>query len=142
MDCPSPTSLNFSSGILSCFFPWNMFLCPLFCLTCCFYFYVAGTYFYVAGRLVIFPDLREVAFCRRCPMSPSSALLSCCKGEGSAGPRVGSDLHLGTQSAGCSVQFSSVAQSFPTLQPHGLQHARLPCPSPTPRAYSNSCAGC
>ena len=25
------------------------------------------------------------------------------------------------------------------LWPHGLQHARLPCPSPTPRAYSNSC---
>ena len=24
-----------------------------------------------------------------------------------------------------------------TLQPHGLQHTRLPCPSPTPRAYSN-----
>ena len=23
--------------------------------------------------------------------------------------------------------------------PHGLQHARLPCPSPTPKAYSNSC---
>ena len=23
--------------------------------------------------------------------------------------------------------------------PHGLQHARFPCPSPTPRAYSNSC---
>ena len=23
--------------------------------------------------------------------------------------------------------------------PHGLQHARLPCPSVTPRAYSNSC---
>ena len=23
--------------------------------------------------------------------------------------------------------------------PHGLQHSRLPCPSPTPRAYSNSC---
>ena len=22
---------------------------------------------------------------------------------------------------------------------HGLQHARLPCPSPTPRVYSNSC---
>ena len=22
-----------------------------------------------------------------------------------------------------------------SLQPHGLQHARLPCPSPTPRAY-------
>ena len=26
-----------------------------------------------------------------------------------------------------------------SLQPHGRQHARLPCPSPIPRAYSNSC---
>ena len=26
-----------------------------------------------------------------------------------------------------------------SLRPHGLQHARLPCPSPTPRVYSNSC---
>ena len=26
-----------------------------------------------------------------------------------------------------------------SLPPHGLQHARLPCPSPTPRARSNSC---
>ena len=25
------------------------------------------------------------------------------------------------------------------LQPHGLQHTRLPCPSPSPRACSNSC---
>ena len=25
-----------------------------------------------------------------------------------------------------------------SLQPHGLQHARIPCPSPTPRACSNS----
>ena len=39
-------------------------------------------------------------------------------------------------------QFSSVAQSCPTLQPHGLQHARLPCPSPTPGAYSNSYRWC
>ena len=39
-----------------------------------------------------------------------------------------------------SFQFSSVAQSCPTLwNPHGLQHSRLLCPSPTPRAYSNSC---
>ena len=36
--------------------------------------------------------------------------------------------------------FSSVAQSCPTLcDPHGWQHARLPCPSPIPRVYSNSC---
>ena len=26
-----------------------------------------------------------------------------------------------------------------SLQPHGLLHARLPCPSPSPRACSNSC---
>ena len=26
-----------------------------------------------------------------------------------------------------------------SLLPHGLQHTRLPCPSPSPRAYSNSC---
>ena len=26
-----------------------------------------------------------------------------------------------------------------SLQPHGLQHARLSCTSPTPRVYSNSC---
>ena len=26
-----------------------------------------------------------------------------------------------------------------SLQPHGLQHARPPCSSPTPRAHSNSC---
>ena len=39
-----------------------------------------------------------------------------------------------------SVKFSSVAQSYLTLcQPHGLQHACLPCPSPTPGVYSNSC---
>ena len=30
------------------------------------------------------------------------------------------------------LQFSSVTQSCPTLQPHGLQHTRLPCPSPAP----------
>ena len=36
-------------------------------------------------------------------------------------------------------QFSSVIQSRPTLWPHGLQHARPLCPSPTPKAYSNSC---
>ena len=37
------------------------------------------------------------------------------------------------------VHFSSVAQLCLTLRPHGLQHTRLPCPSPTPRACSKSC---
>ena len=35
-----------------------------------------------------------------------------------------------------SVQLLSRVQLFAT---HGLQHARFPCPSPTPRACSNSC---
>ena len=37
-----------------------------------------------------------------------------------------------------SVQFSRSVISD-SLWPHGLQHARLPCPSPTPRVYTNSC---
>ena len=37
-----------------------------------------------------------------------------------------------------SVQFSRSVVSD-SLRPHGLQHARLPCPSPTCRAFSNSC---
>ena len=38
----------------------------------------------------------------------------------------------------CPVQFSSVAQSD-SLWRHESQHTRPPCPSPTPRVYSNSC---
>ena len=37
-----------------------------------------------------------------------------------------------------SVQFSRSVMSD-SLWPHGLQHARPPCPSPTPRACSNPC---
>ena len=33
----------------------------------------------------------------------------------------------------------SVTQSCLTLWPHKLQHARLPCPSPSPGTCSNSC---
>ena len=45
----------------------------------------------------------------------------------------------------CSASFSSHSSSVShsvmssSLQPHGLQHTRLPCPSPTPGVYSNSC---
>ena len=37
-----------------------------------------------------------------------------------------------------SAQFSHSVVSD-SLWPHGLQHTRPPCPSPTPRTYSNSC---
>ena len=36
------------------------------------------------------------------------------------------------------VQFSRSVVSN-SLQPHGLQHARPPCPSPSPGVYPNSC---
>ena len=54
------TLLSSSSGFI--FLVSSFETCSLvasFCLTCCFYFYVSG-------RLVTFPDLGEVAFCRRC----------------------------------------------------------------------------
>ena len=35
--------------------------------------------------------------------------------------------------------FFSCSVRSDSLQPHWLQHARLPCPSPTPGACSNSC---
>ena len=36
------------------------------------------------------------------------------------------------------IQFSCSVMTD-SLRPHGLQHTRLPCPSPTPGACSNSC---
>ena len=42
-------------------------------------------------------------------------------------------------STACSVQFSHSVVSD-SLQPHGLQHPRPPCPSPTPRVYSDACS--
>ena len=41
-------------------------------------------------------------------------------------------------SIGTYTQFSLSVMSD-SLQPHGLQHARPPCPSPTLGVYSNSC---
>ena len=38
-----------------------------------------------------------------------------------------------------SAQFSTSVM-FDSLRPHGLHNDRLPCPSPTPRVYSNSCS--
>ena len=60
------------------------------------------------------------------PYSPSA--LSLCQPQG---------LFQCECSSVSSVQFSlSVVSS---LRPYGLQHTRPPCPSPTPRVYSNSC---
>ena len=59
-----------------------------------------------------------------------------------ASPCIQRDLHLIWQRKSflfcCSVQFSC-SVTYNSLRPHGLQHARPPCPSPTCRACSNSC---
>lgn len=60
IDCLS--SLGSSSGTCSSV--------ASFCLSFC-------LYFYVSGRLVMFPNLREVVFYTRCPVHPSSILPSC-----------------------------------------------------------------
>ena len=39
----------------------------------------------------------------------------------------------------CMNVYYSVTQSHPTLRPHGLQHTRPPCPSPSPQVCSNWC---
>ena len=50
------------------------------------------------------------------------------------------NLEHGSQFFHHSVQVSSVAQSCPySLWPHEEQHARPPCPSPTPRVHPNPC---
>ena len=43
--------------------------------------------------------------------------------------------------AALSAQFSQFNHSVvsDSLRPHWMQHVRPPCPSPTPRVYSNSC---
>ena len=51
--------------------------------------------------------------------------------DSSSIPRSGRSL------GGCSLFCNSVVSN--SLQPHGLQHSRLPCPSSSPGTCSNSC---
>ena len=55
------------------------------------------------------------------------------KRQGNLSGEPGRRRRQGIQRGSSSIQLSSVAQLGPTLQPHGLQHTRPPCPSPTPR---------
>ena len=58
-------------------------------------------------------------------------------GQGPGGG-MNSSFHI-LKSEGSPLRFShSIVCN--SLRPHGLQHARTPCPSPTPRASSNSCS--
>ena len=83
------------------------------------------------------PGVRKIPWRRKCPvrkipwrrkLPPTPVFLP---GESHRQRNLGAD-HFS------SVQFScSVMSDF--LRPHGLQHTRPPCPSPTPGVYSNSC---
>ena len=53
-------------------------------------------------------------------------------------PTEAEDIRRGCKNTQSSVQFSLSVISD-SLQPHGLQHARPPCPATTPGVYSNSC---
>ena len=53
--------------------------------------------------------------------------------------RVSVSVMFNCMTSGSSVQFSHSVLSD-SLRPHRLKHTRLPCPSSTPRACSNSCA--
>ena len=53
-------------------------------------------------------------------------------------PRAKCQLSLHMPQLDSPVQFSHSVSSN-SLRPHEPQHARLPCPSPTPRVYPNSC---
>ena len=63
-------------------------------------------------------------------------------GEGNGNPLQYSCLEnpmdRGAWQANVSVQFSCAVMSD-SFWPHELYHTRPPCPSPTPRVYSNSC---
>ena len=70
---------------------------------------------------------------------------ACSSGEGRAPGEEGRHLERekeeeeeGKGETSLSVQFSHSVVSN-SLRPHGLKHARPPCPSLTPRVYSNSC---
>ena len=66
---------------------------------------------------------------------PFSVSLTKDKGQWISYPIIESEV---TSRQKCMSQFSSVTQSYPTLWPHESQHARPPCPSPSPGVHSNS----
>ena len=106
--------------------PWltirNFFLLEHSCFTMLYYFLlhskVNPPYIYIHSLCFGFPK-----------MATNYQLLFSTRHENSS---------LSLESELSSVQFSRSVVSN-SLQPHRLQHARLPCPSPTPGVYSNSC---
>ena len=88
-----------------------------------FFFYQSFDFFHAVVLKALFPFIWWAA------PAAGLLLLSCCNSRG--------EPPGGTAQDG-SVQFSRSVVSD-SLRPHEPQHARPPCPSPTPRVYSNSC---
>ena len=80
--------------------------------------------------LQFFPKHRESHFC-----SPPWAPFKTCWKSAAAASH---DLILAEVYGKCQLLFSRSVVSD-SLWPHGLQHARLPCPSPSPGVYPSSC---
>ena len=72
-----------------------------------------------------------------CRKEVSSSQCNVAKQPGLSKARVPKDLNLACFEPE-SVHFSCSVRSN-CLQPRGLQHSRPPCPSPAPKACSNSC---
>ena len=72
-----------------------------------------------------------------CRIEVSSSQCNVIKQPGLSKARVLKDLNLACFEPE-SVHFSCSVGSN-SFRPHGLQHSRAPCPSPTPKACSNSC---
>ena len=111
---------------------------PSACFTC------AGW----ASQRGLILDTRTSGLCIGCSLSLQSSYPRC--PHGSRPPHCHSSLGPRPLSKpGCRppqpqtlpVQFSCSVVSN-SLRPHGLQHTRPSCPSPTPGAYSNSCPSC
>ena len=65
-----------------------------------------------------------------------------CEGRGPLGPwgpETGIQKRKGQQFTFDKVLYVVQSVVSDSLQPHGLQHARLPCPSPSLGVCSNSC---
>ena len=85
-----------------------------------------------------------LAYMRFTDFSERPTLAACCiagesnqtiKGTNSPQPR---EHTVNGYQVSLSIQFSRSVVSD-SLQPHKSQHARPPCPSPTPRVHSDSC---
>ena len=99
---------------------------------------------FLIGLFLIFPwSLRGICFASlsSSQASPSESSLSACLARDTFGGQAptASDRNITLAFFPARLLLFSRSVVSNSLRPHGLQHARPPCPSPTPRTCSNSC---